>query len=219
MLGYSYRRQLIDQDLRTLDAIMEGVVLDVGGKKCHKRGYFQPKNDHIERWVDLNINPNDAPDVIGNGMQLPIRDASIDWVICTEVIQFIDKPEKLISEIKRILRPAGHLFITCPFLYRIHDEAFDLQRFTRKKFEQLLREASFKIVWTKSYGFFFSVIADFIKSALSHLKQRWFRVLISIFTVPVLFIMRIVDGFGWVQKSKFFTSFTTGYGALTIKNG
>ena len=45
---------------------------------------------------------------------LPFPNESVNVVYCSEVIEHIPKPEDLLLEIKRILRPDGYLLITTP---------------------------------------------------------------------------------------------------------
>ncbi len=46
--------------------------------------------------------------------KLPINDKSIDLVICSEVLEHLFFPEKVISEISRVLKPGGVVLITVP---------------------------------------------------------------------------------------------------------
>jgi ubiquinone/menaquinone biosynthesis C-methylase UbiE len=44
--------------------------------------------------------------------QLPFEDASFDVVVCLEALEFMPKPEAVLAELARVLRPGGLLFIT-----------------------------------------------------------------------------------------------------------
>lgn len=46
--------------------------------------------------------------------KLPIKNNSIDMVICSEMLEHQFFPEKTISEISRVLKPSGTLIITAP---------------------------------------------------------------------------------------------------------
>jgi SAM-dependent methyltransferase len=45
---------------------------------------------------------------------LPMRDASVDTVISCESIEHLERPRTACSELARILRPGGRLFLTTP---------------------------------------------------------------------------------------------------------
>jgi len=47
-----------------------------------------------------------------NGTTLPFKDASVDAVYCISVLEHIERPENLVTEIARILRPGGPFILT-----------------------------------------------------------------------------------------------------------
>lgn len=46
--------------------------------------------------------------------KLPIKNSSIDLVVCSEVLEHLFFPEKIIGEIQRVLKPGGKLILTVP---------------------------------------------------------------------------------------------------------
>lgn len=70
------------------------------------------------------------PDIFADASRLPLHDASIDTVILLEVLEHLRHPAQVLSEIARVLRPGGHLLLTMPFLYPVHDAPHDYQRYT-----------------------------------------------------------------------------------------
>jgi SAM-dependent methyltransferase len=68
-----------------------------------------------------------------------VRTASLDGVLCSEVLEHVPAYQLALSEIARVLKPGGRLLITSPFLYLIHGEQ-DYWRFTPNGFKLLLRE-------------------------------------------------------------------------------
>jgi len=49
-----------------------------------------------------------------SGLQLPFADSSFDHIICSEVLEHIDNYQQVLQEIKRVLKPNGHLCISVP---------------------------------------------------------------------------------------------------------
>ncbi len=47
---------------------------------------------------------------------LPVADANVDAVICDDVIEHLVDPDHAAREMRRVLRPGGHLFLTTPNL-------------------------------------------------------------------------------------------------------
>jgi SAM-dependent methyltransferase len=51
---------------------------------------------------------------LGDGESLPFPDASFDFVVLMEVLVHVHDPRKMLSEIKRVLKPGGVLLGSCP---------------------------------------------------------------------------------------------------------
>ncbi len=64
------------------------------------------------------------------GPALPLSDSSADTVLLLDVLEHLDDPEKAVSEAARILRRGGTCLVQVPFLYPLHDEPHDYQRWT-----------------------------------------------------------------------------------------
>ena len=45
---------------------------------------------------------------------LPLANGALDLVICSEVVEHLEHPQRLLSEIRRTLKPSGHLLLTTP---------------------------------------------------------------------------------------------------------
>lgn len=54
----------------------------------------------------------DLPVINGVGEALPFADESFELVTCWDVLEHVQDPERLISEIARVLRPGGRVLIT-----------------------------------------------------------------------------------------------------------
>jgi ubiquinone/menaquinone biosynthesis C-methylase UbiE len=46
--------------------------------------------------------------------RVPLRDASLRWLVCTEVIEHVIDPAQLLAEIARLLAPGGRVVVTFP---------------------------------------------------------------------------------------------------------
>ncbi|MFO7608399.1 MAG: class I SAM-dependent methyltransferase [Candidatus Krumholzibacteriia bacterium] len=55
-----------------------------------------------------------APDFTADLRQAPLRDASVDWIFCSHVLEHIAELELCVDEILRILRPGGTAWIQVP---------------------------------------------------------------------------------------------------------
>ncbi len=50
----------------------------------------------------------------GDAQRLPFRDGSVDAVLCADIIEHLDEPDRLLRETARVLRPHGLLLFDTP---------------------------------------------------------------------------------------------------------
>lgn len=55
------------------------------------------------------------PFCISNSMRLPFADNTFDGVWSIWVLEHVEKPEEMLAEMRRVVRPGGHLFICAGF--------------------------------------------------------------------------------------------------------
>ena len=109
-----------------------GAVLDIG---CADRwveaalpaGCTYVGLDHPATGRDLY---HAHPAVYADAACLPFVDACFDTVVMLEVLEHLARPRLALAEASRVLRPGGRLLLSMPFLYPMHDEPHDYQRYT-----------------------------------------------------------------------------------------
>lgn len=81
---------------------------------------------------------------------LPFEDNYFDVVFSKSVLEHIHRPEKYLSEIKRVLKPGGLLIAMVPDwytqMYIYYDDFSHVQPYTRKGMEDVLKVFEFKNV-------------------------------------------------------------------------
>src|SRR6266404_3366603 len=92
------------------------VCLDIGSGTAP---YFSDLKTEfgVECYIALDIAPTNLTNVVGDARQMPIADACVDLAVSFESIQHVDRPDLVIREAARVLRPGGYLILTFPFLY------------------------------------------------------------------------------------------------------
>jgi SAM-dependent methyltransferase len=83
-----------------------GVVLDVGGAIQPYRRLISNQN-----YIGLDLWRTPRVNVVADAVRLPIRDNSIDAVICTGVLQSTDDPQAAVGEMSRVLKPRGLMIL------------------------------------------------------------------------------------------------------------
>jgi ubiquinone/menaquinone biosynthesis C-methylase UbiE len=126
-------------------------VLDVG---CGE----QPLRTIIERrggvyvGVDIEQNSSGSLSLVASATNLPVHDESYDVIICSEVLEHVHMPGQVLRELARVVKPAGHLIITTPFAYPLHEEPYDYNRLTNHQMQLYARENGLEIVVLEMTG-------------------------------------------------------------------
>lgn len=176
------RRKLLDKALEDAAGLMRGKVLDIGGKKNKKRGYFRPPLDRVQSWEYLNCDPDTGPDYCCDAAQVPLEDGTFDTVVMTEVLEYLEKPEVVLSEAYRLLCQNGVCIISVPFLHPVHgDWQLDRHRWTSVKLEEACRNAGFEEILIQPMGSVWAVLHDVLHVSLGYSHPRANQIHIKIF--------------------------------------
>ena len=120
-----------------------GRVLDAG---CGRRPYAEFFSDYTGLEFD-RVRYADAPaDVWGSGMELPFRDKAFATVFSSQVLEHVPEPWRMVAEMARVLEPGGHLILTAPHIWGLHEAPHDYFRFTCYGLEHLARRVGLQPV-------------------------------------------------------------------------
>lgn len=135
-----------------IDIYKEGIIY---GKKRYPSLYLKVADAHV----------------------LPFKDATFDCVVCTEVLEHVEKPKETVLEIKRVLKPGGVvvieldsgsvLFSIVWYLWkktrgRVWNDSH-LHSFTIEKLERLLIKSGFKIQSKKRFNLGMAMVFAAVK--------------------------------------------------------
>lgn len=210
MKGFTtFRRYYLDQSLAS--TVFAGNVLDIGGKKKNKRGQFEPPEHHAISWKYLNIDPSTHPDFCCSAENIPASEEMFDIVLMTEVLEHLKHPHKVLEECHRVLVKGGKIIISIPFLYGIHGDPDDYQRWTSAGIQRELEKAGFIILEIHAMGSLFGVLYDLIRNSFglaSKNKSNIINRIIYSYCLPVLSTLFLSLDQKYEYKSKWIT---TGY--------
>ncbi len=140
-----------------------------------------------------------------------------DTIICLDVIEHLPKPELLIKEAVRVLKPGGHIFLTSCLVSGVHQPPHHYYSgFSRYWYEKYLREFGFKDIEIKKKGGFFLFYSQETVRALSYFwkSDKLSHKILKPFTAALLFFipkfLYNLDSLN-LEKSDVNHEFTSGY--------
>ncbi len=205
----TYRRKILDTFLSQQSHYFnrEAVVLDIGGRD---RGRFLKPKENVKQWIFADIEPAHNPDIVldVSNMQ-PIAPESIDVILATELFEHVEKPLEGLEECSRVLKSGGVMILSAPFLYPIHGDPFDYQRWTIAQWQKEFQRAGFMVEENKVMGRYFTVMADNIKLLIQSFPTVLKYPLYML--VPLLELFALLDILPLVQNHKILGNFHGGY--------
>jgi SAM-dependent methyltransferase len=115
------------------------LVLDAGaGENTPYRSLFR----HLEY---------ESADVAGEATYkgdiaaLPVEDDRFDLIVSTQLLEHVPNPGAVLSELFRVVKPGGRLWLTTPLFYEEHMQPYDFFRYTRFGLQRLFEDAGFEI--------------------------------------------------------------------------
>lgn len=157
-------RSAILQALQETIPFFSGTLLDVGCGHMPYKSLLTSPPSQVRKYIGVDIDSHtyQKRDLVWDGRILPLKDRSIDCVIATEVFEHCPKPELIMQEIRKVLKPGGQLFFTVPFLWPLHDVPHDEYRYTPFSLDRHLRNSGFGQIKLKAWGGWDASLAQMI---------------------------------------------------------
>lgn len=190
--------------LRSDVASLAGTVLDVG---CADR-WVESRCAAGAQYIGLDLPVTGkglyaaVPDIFADAARLPLIDASVDAVVCLEVLEHVRLPAAALAEFARVLKPGGVMIFSMPFMYPIHDAPHDFQRLTEYGLRRDLDAAGFDIVRMEKLGHAVHAAALLLCLALVgglYERRSWFDYLrMPLAAVAVLIVNLLASVVAWM---------------------
>lgn len=129
------------------------LVLDAGAGSCPYKPYFAHTQYESADFCQLERQYGQITYVC-DLTQIPVEDGRFDLVFCSQVLEHVPEPAKMLAELNRVLKPGGTLWLSAPLFYEEHDRPYDFYRYTQYGFRFLLEQAKFTVVqmnWMEGY--------------------------------------------------------------------
>lgn len=94
-------------------------VIDVG---CGNKPYESILAPYAGSYRGVEPEPSPYVDDLGTLEELPYEDASVDVVLCTQVLEHVQDPRRAVREIHRVLAPGGTVFASTHGVFVYHPD-------------------------------------------------------------------------------------------------
>jgi len=196
----------ISEDIQKFTHLSKGKLLDIGAGMSPYKPFFEKYVDEYIRFDSFDYDGK-IPNIIGEGTKIPLSDSSIDTVLCTQVLEHVPYPQKIVDEIHRILKKDGVCIMTTHMASPLHGMPHDYFRFTKQGLKFVLFK-EFKKVKVKENGGAILSIGQFIVWGIYDILPEFASKLIII---PLNLLFKKMD------KLFFNNIFTTNYIVIARK--
>ncbi len=129
------------------------VILDAGAGRCPYRGYFHHvRYESCDRIDSGNVHHTYCCDVA----ELPVESDRYDAIVCVQVLDDVPRPQQVLNEFARVLKPGGYLFLSVPMATRLHAEPHHYFQFTPYGLNLLCEGAGLVVDWIEPRGGLFA---------------------------------------------------------------
>jgi SAM-dependent methyltransferase len=179
---FYFARKAIYRNVKSCSKSIGGITLDVGcGSKPYKNLFSSEKYIGMDIRISGHDNTSADIDVYYDGTTIPFQDASIDSIVCFEVLEHVFNPEVFMSEINRVLKKGGTAIFTVPFIWDEHEQPYDYARYSSFGLRHIFNRSGFIVVYSKKYicdltilpllanAYIFKILKKLIPNKLSYI--------------------------------------------------
>lgn len=80
--------------------------------------------DRIDEYLNIDIREEVDPDIICDIRDLPLKDSSVDYIYCKDVLEHFWRPEVVLDECSRILKDRGKIKVIVPDWHTLGDPQY-----------------------------------------------------------------------------------------------
>jgi SAM-dependent methyltransferase len=128
-------------------------VLDAGaGEGAYRRFFTHCRYETADLAVGEQEWNYSNLDYVAPLHDLPIENDTFDVVLCTQVLEHLERPRESVRELHRVLKPGGKLFLTAPMAHPLHQEPYDFFRYTSHGLRSICAGAGFSEIEIEPFG-------------------------------------------------------------------
>jgi SAM-dependent methyltransferase len=139
---------LVNPKIKTLlGKYSDGILLDIG---CGDKPYKDFTKNSVTQHVGIDhlgsIHSRAEVDVVSNAYDIPFKNDTFGFVLCTYVLEHLEEPAKAIKEAFRVLKKNKYAMYVVPFFWHLHEEPRDFFRYSKYGLQYLFEKNGFEII-------------------------------------------------------------------------
>ena len=196
---FYFARKSLNECVKTYAPAFGGKVLDVGCGSKPYRAYF-PSGDYVGMEISASsARPEIKADVYYSGDEFPFPEQTFDHVVSFQVLEHVEHPAFLVSEISRVLKKDGTVLLTVPFIWEEHETPYDRTRFTSYGLKELFERHGLEVISFEKLNrgliAFSQIFTGMVTVAVSE-RPKIIRYLVQLFfTAPIHFLALVFSIF------------------------
>jgi SAM-dependent methyltransferase len=128
--------QSLEDELKPMMKYVRGRVLNAG---CGSRDITAFLVGHGATSVEhCDVKSSIPGAIIADLAHIPMEDNRYDTIVCNAVLEHVQFPDKVMQELRRVLKPDGRLLLCIPFMQPYHPQP-DYRRYSREGMLELAR--------------------------------------------------------------------------------
>lgn len=207
------------------------MVLDLGAGSCPYRPLFAHCRYETQDFAGLGDDQlrhggYGRIDYRCDSANVPVEGNRFDAILCTEVLEHVREPIKVVKEIARILKPGGRLMLTAPLGSGVHQEPYHYYGgYTPYWYHEFLGAAGFSQIKVEAnagaFRFFAQESIRFVQTTrpfklgmplpVELLWLPFWSLLVPLLALAIPLVCSYLDRFDREQR------FTVGYHVTAIK--
>jgi SAM-dependent methyltransferase len=177
---------------KTLAGKRKLIVLDIG---CGSKPYESLFEDFECFYIGTDLGPGNRADVFFAAESLGVCESSVDVVLCTQVLEHVEDPVRVASEIRRILKPDGVALVATHGVWVYHPSPEDYWRWTQAGLHKLF--SGFGDVEVLPNAGSFSCICTLLATYFdiigrSNFAHRWILPRLLVAPIPIIHILGLL---------------------------
>ncbi len=187
-------------------------ILDAGAGELRYKKYFS-HCDYVSQ--DLCIGEKEwyfnEIDIKSDICNIPVKNESFDYILCTQVLEHLEFPERAFKEFYRILKKGGKLILTAPLGFGEHQIPYDFFRYTKYGLKSLGERNNLELISLKPQGGVFINLEYILWQSISIFIPFKDNTIIRYFFFILLFAIKFISGVFFCfldifDKNKFYTN-------------